>query len=313
MFLAAALANERLKKDKAAPHLLLVVSHIEEAENDFEDLNTFLPRHTSLFPAIEDMYGADFADNADIQTQRIQVLNQILHHDVYTGNRSDIIVAPILGLLQAVPSRKTISEHILKIQRNHEHPQEELIAWLQDHHYQVSTQVENAGEYALRGGIIDVFPFASDTPYRIEYFGDEVESIRRFHVESQLSEQDLDACQILALDKMYTANALPEESRQTSLLTYLSKDTWVVLVEPAHIEDRARKVLASIDAEDGATDLRKERTDKRVCPYHPFDEVFSQLRSFRKITVSKLPVSSNDGDYTFHVKSADIFPQKIQR
>ncbi|MCC6324256.1 MAG: transcription-repair coupling factor [Candidatus Brocadia sp.] len=312
MFLAAALANERLKKDKAAPHLLLVVSHIEEAENDFEDLNTFLPRHTSLFPAIEDMYGADFADNADIQTQRIQVLNQILHHDVYTGNRSDIIVAPILGLLQAVPSRKTISEHILKIQRNHEHPQEELIAWLQDHHYQVSTQVENAGEYALRGGIIDVFPFASDTPYRIEYFGDEVESIRRFHVESQLSEQDLDACQILALDKMYTANALPEESRQTSLLTYLSKDTWVVLVEPAHIEDRARKVLASIDAEDGATDLRKERTDKRVCPYHPFDEVFSQLRSFRKITVSKLPVSSNDGDYTFHVKSADIFPQKIQ-
>ena len=68
------------------------------------------------------------------------------------------------------------------------------------------------------GGIVDIFPYASDNPYRIEYFGDGIESIRRFNIESQQSEQELDSCQILSVDKMYETNALQSEHEKTSLL-----------------------------------------------------------------------------------------------
>lgn len=331
-FFIAAIVNERVRITRAVPKVLLVVSSIEEAEEDTEDLNTFFRGHASLFPANESIFMDDFEGEDDTPARRLQILNQIIHGDIHAGNKLDIIVAPIQALLQPVPSSRSISENILRIQKNHEYPLEKLIAWLQEHHYRLTSQVENAGEYALRGGIVDIFPFASDVPCRIEYFGDEIESIRRFHVESQLSERELDTCQILSLDKIYNAasrdripppvslpceggerrgerltrkgdfagndpSAIQFKSEKTSLLTYLSKDAWIVLKEPVSIEDRAQKVLNSMDDNEA---LFKT------------DEIFRLFSAFRKMALSKLPLASNNGDYTFQVKSADNFPQHIQ-
>lgn len=327
-FFISSIADERLKAGKVRPKLLVMVSSIEEADEDLADLNTFLKGHISLFPAVENIFANDFEDD-DIQAQRIHILNQLLHGDSQEKNRLDIIVTPVQALLQPVPSPGSISENILRIQRNREYPLEELIAWLQDHHYRLVCQVENTGEYALRGGIIDIFSFASDAPCRIEYFGDEIESIRRFNIESQLSEQELDICQILSIDMIYSTNSLQGESPKTSLLAYLSKDTWIVIKEPANIEDRAKKALASIDNRGEMSHLNDGGMDKqslfktyrdRVNPCHlfdngallAFDEILSQLNAFRKIILAKLPVVSNNGDFTFHVKSVDNFPQHIQ-
>lgn len=183
-FVIAAIANERPKGVKKHPKILLVVANIEEAQDDFEDLNTFLQDHASLFPASEAVF---IEDEDDSVAQKVLILKQIFYHDTNPQNKLDIIVAPIQALLQPVPPPQTISENSLCIQKNQEYPREECIAWLQDHGYQLTSQVENAGEYATRGGIVDVFPYASDAPYRIEYFGDEIESIRKFDIESQLS------------------------------------------------------------------------------------------------------------------------------
>lgn len=325
-FFIAAVANERVRITRAVPKVLLVVSGIEEAQEDTEDLNTFFHGHASLFPASENIFLDDFEDEDDTPARRLQILNRMLHGDIHADDKLDIVVAPIQSLLQPVPSSRSISENVLRIQKNREYPLEKLIAWLQEHHYRLTCQVENAGEYALRGGIVDIFPFASDVPCRIEYFGDEIESIRRFHVESQLSERELDACQILSHDKIYrtmsrTQGTFPSEGgvkeerklaekgdcpgdspirsehEKTSLLTYLSKDTWIVLKEPARIEDRARRAL------DGMDD--KEALFKT-------DEIFRLFSAFKKIALSKLPLASNNGDYTFQVKSVDNFPQHIQ-
>ena len=204
-FFLAALVSEQRKATKARPKLLLVVPSVEGAEEDVEDLKTFLNGHIGLFPAREDIFTNNFENEGEVLAQRLHILNQILYGDIYDGSRFDIIVTPIQALLQPVPSPKSITKNILCLQRNHEYPREELVSWLQEHHYQLTYQVENSGEYALRGGIVDIFPYASDVPYRIEYFGDEIESIRRFNIESQQSEQELDACQILSVDKIYSA------------------------------------------------------------------------------------------------------------
>lgn len=298
-FFIAAVASERLKRIEKQPRILLVVPTLEEAQDDLEDLNTFLPNHVSLFPASESIFPEDFGDN-DILAQRIHILRQILHSDSNSRGKLDIIVSPVQALLQPVPSSQSLSENILCIRKNREHPRDRLIVWLQDHHYQLVSQIENAGEYALRGGIVDVFPYASDVPYRIEYYGDEIESIREFNLESQLSEQDLDTCQILSPDKMHRAaqtHAAGLESQKTSLLDYLKKDTWIILKEPVSLEDRARKVL--IDRDNSSTVLT-------------VDEIFGQLSAFTKIHISKLPFIPDNSTYTFHVKSVNDFPQNIQ-
>lgn len=298
-FFIAAIVNEQSKRIGKQPKILLIVPTIEEAQDDLEDLNTFLHDHAGLFPASESILTEDFADD-DILSQRIHILTQMLHSDSNSRSKRDIIVSPIQALLQPVPSPQSISENVLCIRKNQEHPREELIVWLQDHRYQLVSQVENAGEYALRGGIVDIFPYASDAPYRIEYFGDEIESIRGFNLESQLSEQDLDTCQIFSLDKIHRTvqiSATQLESQKTSLLDYLKKDTWIILKEPVSIEDRARKVLINIDNRETLLTV---------------DEILGQLSTFTKIRLSKLPFVLDNSNYTFHVKSVNDFPQNIQ-
>ena len=296
-FFTATIVKEQLKTRNVSPKILLVVSNIEEAEEDMNDLNTFLNGRTGLFPTCENIFSQSFEDEGDIHAQRLNILNQTLHSNIQTGNNLDIIVAPIQALLQSVPSPKSISKNILNIRRNHEYPREELIAWLQNHHYQQTCEVEHSGEYALRGGIIDIFPYASDVPYRIEYFGDEIESIRTFNIESQLSEQDMDTCQILSVDEIHSTNTIHTEFEKSSLIDYLSKDTWIFLKDPARIEDRANKILNNI-------------TNNGTL--FTYNEIIRQFIPFVKITLSTLPLTSNNGDFTFHVKSADNFPQNIQ-
>src|SRR3989304_3133572 len=296
-FFIAALSSEQLKATKARPMLLLVVPSVEEAEEDVEDLKTFLNGHVGLFPAREDIFTNNFENEGEVLAQRLHILNQLLYGDIHDGSKFDIIVTPIQALLQPVPSPKSITKNVMSLQRNHEYPREELVSWLQEHHYQLTSQVETFGEYALRGGIVDIFPYTSDVPYRIAYFGDEINSIRRFNIESQQSERELDCCQILSVDKMYETNALQSGHGKTSLFSYLNKNIWIVLKEPASIEDRARKILT--DANNSGV-------------LFTYDEISGQFSAFVKIPLEKLPLSLNTSDYTFHVKSADNFPHNIQ-
>ncbi|HHT9136289.1 MAG TPA: transcription-repair coupling factor [Candidatus Wunengus sp. YC60] len=293
-FFIAAVAGEQQKAAKTRPRILLVVPSVEQAEEDVEDLKTFMNGHAELFPACENIYLQDFENEGDVLAQRLHVLNQILYGN--THDTLDVIVTPIQALLQPVPSPESITKNILSLRRNHEYPHEEFVSWLQKHHYQLTHQVENFGEYALRGGIIDIFPYASDAPYRIEYFGDEIESIRRFNIESQQSEQELDACHILSVDKFYGA-AYHNQIGKTSFLSYLNKNTLLFIKEPASIEERARKVLTNAN---------------NSGVLFAYDEIFRQFNTFVKIALAKLPLTLNTTDYTFHVKSADNFPQNIQ-
>ena len=145
-------------------------------------------------------------------------------------------MAPIQALLQPVPPHESITENILTVRKGHEYPLEELTTWLQQHRYHATDQAENPGEYSTRGGIVDVFSYAADSPCRIEYFGDEVESIRRFSIESQLSERDMDSCQILSVSTLGNAATARTGQNEVSLLSYLSKDTWIALKEPSDIK-----------------------------------------------------------------------------
>ena len=99
-FFIAALASEQLKTTKARPRILLVAPSVEEAEEDVEDLKTFLNGHVGLFPGREDIFTNNFENEGEVLAQRLQILNQILYGDIYDGNKFDIIVPPIQALLQ---------------------------------------------------------------------------------------------------------------------------------------------------------------------------------------------------------------------
>lgn len=320
-FFAAAVVRERIKSSGASPKMLFVVSSMEEAGEDAEDLNAFLPGQAAIFPADETFFAED-ADN-DAVAKRLSILNHLLHSNGQTKRSLEIIVAPIQALLQPVPPRESITENILTVRKGHEYPLEELTVWLQQHRYHTTGQVENPGEYSTRGGIVDVFPYAADSPCRIEYFGDEVESIRRFSIESQLSEHDLDSCQILSVGAVGDAASTRTRQKAVSILSYLSKDTWIALKEPSDIKgwEKMAAVYAHGQADtravgddaNRATPVGDSSTNLHESPsLISMDEIFSQMAAYVKMMLVKLPLTSNRGEHVFHVKSEDIFSHDIR-
>lgn len=98
--------------------------------------------------------------------------------------------------------------------------------------------VTEPGEFSVRGGIVDVFSFSHDEPYRIEFFGDEVDSIRTFDVETQLSTDKVKKISIIP----NVENKFTEEIRE-SFLKYISAKTVVFAKNPALIYDRIESFL----------------------------------------------------------------------
>ena len=161
--------------------------------------------------------------------QQINVLYKLL-----SGNSKStckIIITPIQSLLQHVPPPETIKKNILTIKIGQECEQEFIVEWLIKGGFERAGIVELPGEFSLRGGIIDIFPFSSlneneqgndipaesglgEMPYRIEFFGDEIDSIRMFNTETQLSSKKVNECKVLGVQtEQINAHAHPEASR----------------------------------------------------------------------------------------------------
>src|SRR5262249_7569750 len=121
-----------------------------------------------------------------------------------------------------------------------------LAAWLVEHGFRRTEAVELPGEFSRRGGIVDVFSPDAEAPYRLEFFGDEIESIRQFSPQTQRSLGNLEA---VAVTGAGIEHSKPTENRDGSmalltykghLVEYLSGDAWTLLVEPDDLQEQGK-------------------------------------------------------------------------
>jgi transcription-repair coupling factor (superfamily II helicase) len=122
--------------------------------------------------------------NAEIASRRIDTLTRLADAK---GDRPRIVLTTVNALVQRVPPRKLFEGRSLVLGVGGRVPRDRLISHLQQNGYQRSETVREAGEFAVRGGILDVFPTGSPDPVRLDFFGDTLESIRRFDALSQRS------------------------------------------------------------------------------------------------------------------------------
>lgn len=140
------------------------------------------------------------------------------------------------ALAEQVATRKELDEHTLRIVKDGTLDLSETEKWLTKNNFTRVDYVYEPGQFAVRGSIIDIFGFSSELPYRVDLFGDDVESIRSFNVETQLSETKLDAVSITA-DVAAGGNA-----RGASLLDFISEKTLLVVAGGTDTPARVRAV-----------------------------------------------------------------------
>ncbi|HSW47165.1 MAG TPA: transcription-repair coupling factor, partial [Phycisphaerae bacterium] len=116
-----------------------------------------------------------------------------------------IIVAPVQALMQAVPTPEALEQDLLTLSVGQQRDPLKLADWLVEHGYTRLDQVESPGDFALRGDILDVYPPGEAEPYRADFFGEQVESIRRFDVSTQRSETEFVSIRIAGMPAMLAA------------------------------------------------------------------------------------------------------------
>ncbi len=197
-------------------HHLFVMNDKEEAAyflNNLEHLAA--SRLVLFFPAsYKKPYAVEEIDNANV-LQRAEVLNRISK-----AERGILIVSYPEALNEKVVTRRNLSSNTIDINLGEQLSVDFIMNFLNEFEFDRTDFVLEAGQFAVRGGIVDIYSFANELPYRIEFNGNLVQSIRTFNPSNQLSEQKL--TRITIIPNVQTK--LLKESRE-SFLDFIKKDT----------------------------------------------------------------------------------------
>jgi len=208
--------------------------------------------------------------HADIIKDRIATLLALASDDRTDGDQNpaapSIVVTSAIALMQRTFSPSELRRRTRRLQRGERHDPLDLVEWLEEQGYEPEAQATHPGEMSLRGGILDIFPLSESWPVRLEFFGDELESLRRFDPLTQVSNQEIEAVVVppageLGLLKQglgKTGDKQPEPSstptpsapEPATLLDHLSDSTLVVMCEPEALATHTATYLEHIPAGD---------------------------------------------------------------
>ncbi len=201
---------------KSEVPFLLLFNDKEEAAYYLNDLEHLINDQDVLFypGSYRRPYQIEETDNANILL-RAEVLNRI-----NSLKKPALIVSYVDAIFEKVVTRRELEKNTLKLSVSDKVSIDFINETLFEYNFKRVDFVTEPGEFSVRGGIVDVFSFSNDHPYRIEFFGNEVDSIRSFDVETQLSVEKLKKISIIP----NVENKLLQESRE-SFLEYINEKT----------------------------------------------------------------------------------------
>ena len=224
--------------------VLIVTEDVKSQEALFNDLQAFLPG-TLFYPAWETLPHDNVLPHVDTIADRLKVLTSLGRSDlpVATGpdNRgreaAPTIVASVQALMQRTFSAASLDALRSTLALGQRLDLQDFVDRLVELGYHPEYQVNERGDMAMRGGIVDFFPLELDNPIRVEFAGDEIESIRVFDPISQQSRDKLPSIIITPAGELGLLKREPDKT--ASLLELLPPDTLLVLIEPERIDTAA--------------------------------------------------------------------------
>ncbi len=296
---ALSLAFSQLFKMSSAP-FLFIFNDKEEAAYYLNDLEQLVGEKDVLFypGSYRRPYQIEETDNANVLL-RAEVLNRI-----NSQKKPAIIITYPDALFEKVVTRKELEKNTLKISLDDTLSLDFLNEVLFEYQFQRVDFVTEPGEFSVRGGIVDVFSFSHDQPYRIEFFGDEVDSIRTFDVETQLSTKTVKKITIVP----NVENKFTQEKRE-SFLKYIASKTVIFCKNTTLLSSRVDRLFEK--AESTFNTLSKDI--KRATPEELFmnsESLHSQLQNFICI-YGNGSASDSDVPILFPTKPQPSFNKKF--
>jgi transcription-repair coupling factor (superfamily II helicase) len=201
-----------------------------------------------------------------------------------------LIVASIQGLLQPVPEKQTLARQTRRLAVGDVIDVAMLSRWLVDQGFQHTSAVQLPGEFSSRGGILDLFGPDWYDPVRVELFGDEIESIRRFEVSTQRSLGTVDAVELTVLE--------PAAADREYFTSYLPQRSWLLLVEPSQMQEEGCHYLGRLE---------------KATEAHTLESVLERIYRFPSVTASSISIGSMETTCRLKIESVERFSGDITK
>ena len=170
-------------------NILILTNTLYEANTYYDQIKTYIDE-VCLFPMDDFLTSVAVAISPDLKNKRLETLN------IINEGKKCVVVTNLMGFLRYLPDKNNSSSLSIKISKNKQIERDELLSNLEKYGYNRESLVTTTGEYAVRGYIIDIFIIEEEHPIRIEFFGDEIESIRYFDENTQLSIKEIDEIEL---------------------------------------------------------------------------------------------------------------------
>ncbi len=208
-----------------------------------------------LFPAYDTMPFEKRRPHGRIIEERLRTF------DALTSGKTGIIVADLQAILMKVVSPSYYKQQTLDIKHGEEIDREMLLQWLLDHGFTSIPMIDGVGQFSIRGGILDIFPYLQEYPIRLEFFGDTIDSIRCFDIFTQRSLERLKDVRLIPMREVSTpaqTEAVPDDASEWSLndvahgslpfFGFLPSDSLLVFDETGNIKRSREDFLQLMEA-----------------------------------------------------------------
>lgn len=291
---------DALFKKSDLPFLLLF-NDKEEAAYYLNDLEALINDQDVLFypGSFRRPYQIEETDNANVLL-RAEVLNRI-----NSRKKPAIIVSYTDAIFEKVVTRKELDKNTLKVSVNDKLSIDFINETLFEYNFKRVDFVSEPGEFSVRGGIIDVFSFSNDIPYRIEFFGDEVDSIRTFDIETQLSKEKVTKIAIIP----NVENKVLQEKRE-NFLDYISEKTVIVLQNTDSLGSKLDRLYEK--AKEAYSKLTLTINHSKPEELFVNQETFlKRALDFSVIELDKSPVFKSEKTFQFHTQPQPSFNKQF--
>ena len=275
---------------------LLIMEDKEQAAYYLNDLERLIGEKNVLFypGSYRRPYQLEETDNANVLF-RAEVLNRI-----NSRKKPSVILTYPEALSEKVITKKELNKSILELKVGQEIDSEFINEALFEYHFERVDFVTEPGEFSVRGGIIDVFSFSDDHPYRIEFFGDEVESLRTFDIESQLSIEKKKKISIMPNVEGKLVN-----EKRVSFFEYVSSKTAIFIEDEAMLADKLDEMFdkATSAFDELSKDVKHQQPADLFCDSQLLKD---QLKSFLRFYFKR---SAKRESAYFKTYEFDVIPQ----
>ena len=263
---------------KNSGKLLLVTSNLYKAQRLFNLISSLSPKkRIILFPSDELIRAETLAQSKEMTAQRIFALSQIIHGNV------DIIITNLTGSVRYLPKIEVFKNKCLSIKVGDSYDISSIRRKLFLMGYERVSKIDQSLQFASRGDILDVFSVNSDNPIRIEFFGDEIESIRYFDIVSQSSISKVDIIEILPATDILLSEEEFKNSGEKVYSALEKEQNRLGILDFETLRDRI---------DDQVTSLSEGIMSERLYKYYSFlsDDlcsIFDYCKDYKKIIVDK--------------------------